>query len=105
MNGTQSHLNRKVDISRLQSLLHQFSVEATLPNQSELTSLRGILSANTPIYLSAPPGHSGRRLAEIAKQVRNAGFEPVPHIAARNYFNREDLQDFIERVTGEAGVR
>jgi methylenetetrahydrofolate reductase (NADPH) len=92
-------------VRRAQFLLRDFTVEATLPGNAEIEELREILNSNTPIYLSAPPGHSHARLAQVVVQVRKAGFEPVPHIAARGYADRAALEYFIESVTAEAGVR
>jgi methylenetetrahydrofolate reductase (NADPH) len=85
--------------------MRDFSTEATLPNQMELEALRDILPSTTQIFVAAPPGRPYLRLVEIARQVRKAGFEPVPHIAARNYESREALGDFVARICGEADVQ
>jgi methylenetetrahydrofolate reductase (NADPH) len=37
--------------------------------------------------------------------LRGAGFEPVPHIAARELPSRQVLDDFVARLRGEADVR
>jgi methylenetetrahydrofolate reductase (NADPH) len=87
------------------ALMRHFSLEATLPRPSELGELGGILAAGRPIYLSAPSATSYARLAEVAKQVRQAGFEPIPHLAARGFASRDMLNDFLARVCGEAGAR
>jgi methylenetetrahydrofolate reductase (NADPH) len=86
------------------ALMRTASLEATLPSQSELAELAEVLPKATPIYLSAPPGHAHLRLAQVAKHVRDAGFEPVPHVAARGFPDRATLNDFIARVAGEAAV-
>src|SRR5580704_11490027 len=87
------------------ALMRNFSLEATLPRASELAELRGILPPGRPIYLSAPPATPHARLAEAARQVREAGYEPVPHIAGRGFAGRDALSDFLARIVGEAGVR
>ena len=38
-------------------------------------------------------------------RLRAAGFEPVPHLAVRNFATAEALDDFLARASGEAGVR
>jgi methylenetetrahydrofolate reductase (NADPH) len=86
-------------------LMRDFSTEAVRPKQAELDTLREILPSATEIFLASPPGHSYLRLVEAAKQLRKAGFEPVPHIAARTYRSPEHLNDFVARICGEAGVR
>jgi methylenetetrahydrofolate reductase (NADPH) len=85
--------------------MRNFSTEVTLPSQRELDALRDILPSTTQIFVAAPPGRPYGRLADIARQVRKAGFEPIPHIAARNYQSREALGDFVARICGEAGVQ
>jgi methylenetetrahydrofolate reductase (NADPH) len=87
------------------SLMRDLSTEATLPNQMELDVLRDILPSTTQIFVAAPPGRPYLRLVETARQIRKAGFEPVPHIAARNYQSPEALRDFVARICGEAGAR
>lgn len=92
-------------MSNTSILMRRLSLEATLPVKSELDELREILPSTTLIFVSAPPGHPPLRLVEASTQIRRAGFEPVPHIAARNYPSREALSNFIERVCGESGAR
>lgn len=81
------------------------SFEATLPTEAELSEARNFADAEVPLYLSAPPGASTDSLVAAAKRARLAGFEPVPHIAARNYADRALLKDMLERISGEAEVR
>jgi methylenetetrahydrofolate reductase (NADPH) len=91
--------------SCVSSLMKDLSIEATRPNQMDLEALRDIFPATTQVFVAAPPGRPYSRLVEIARQVRNAGFEPVPHLAARNYESVEALGDFVARICGEAGAR
>jgi methylenetetrahydrofolate reductase (NADPH) len=105
MTRLESGLNRKAARPHVAALLRGFSLEATLPAQAELDELGSVLPPSAPIYLSAPPGHAPSRLLQAAKQVRQAGFEPVPHVAARNYRDRDTLSDFIAGLCGEAGTR
>jgi methylenetetrahydrofolate reductase (NADPH) len=105
MTRLQSGLDHKATRPHVAALLRGFSLEATLPAQAELDELGSVLPPSAPIYLSAPPGHPPARLLQAAKQVRQAGFEPVPHVAARNYRDRDALSDFIAGICGEAGTR
>ena len=105
MAPSESRLDHSAARSHVLALIRGFSLEATLPAPSELDELGSVLPPSTPIYLSAPPGHAPSRLLQAAKQVRQAGFEPVPHIAARNYPDRAALSDFIAGICGEAGTR
>ena len=85
-------------------LLRGVSLEATFPRQAELDAARQILPPGTRLYLSLPPSHAPAELGRLAVQVRMAGFEPVPHIAARAFTSRDDAHDLFARLNGEAGV-
>ena len=85
-------------------LLRGVSVEATFPRHAELDAAREILPPGTQLYLSLPSSHTPAELGRLATQVRMAGFEPVPHIAARALTGREDAHDLLARLNGEAGV-
>ncbi len=101
----ESRAQRNSTANCVSSLMQDLSIEATLPNQMELESLRDILPSTTQIFVAAPPGRPYLRLVETAIQIRKAGFEPVPHIAARNYESLKALGDFVARICGESGAR
>jgi methylenetetrahydrofolate reductase (NADPH) len=85
-------------------LLRGASLEATFPKHAELDAVRRILLPGTQLYLSLPSSHAPAELGGLARRVRMAGFEPVPHIAARALTSRDDADDLLARLNGEAGV-
>jgi len=85
-------------------LLRGVSLEATFPRRVELDAARQILPPGTQLYLSLPLSRTPAELGSLATQVRMAGFEPVPHIAARALPSRDDAHDLLARLNGEAGV-
>jgi methylenetetrahydrofolate reductase (NADPH) len=50
------------------------------------------------------PGDNYRHNIGTAAALRRAGYNPVPHIAAREMPSREALDDFLARARGEADV-
>jgi methylenetetrahydrofolate reductase (NADPH) len=54
--------------------------------------------------VSALPTRPVQDAIEEVASWRAAGFEPVPHLAVRNFATARELDDFLARV-GEAGVR
>lgn len=86
-------------------MMRGFSMEVTLPAASDLARLEEILPRSTKIFVSAPPGYSSERLSAAAIAVRSAGFEPIPHIAARNYQSAEELERFVHAICGNAGAQ
>ena len=83
------------------ALMRGWSLEAAHPTDPEIQQLRTIAPAGTHVYVPAVPHQPAARLAEAAAQLRAAGFEPVPHIAARDYADAAQLGDVLQ----QAGVR
>jgi len=81
-----------------------FSLEATRPSAEEVAALAAIAPSGTRVYVSAVPTRPAQEAIEAAAQLRKAGFEPVPHLAARGFASTRALDDFLARISGEAGV-
>jgi methylenetetrahydrofolate reductase (NADPH) len=91
-------------IERIVALMNGFSVEATRPSDADIASLK-VLRRGTRVYLSAVPGKPAEASIATAKRLRTAGFEPVPHVAVRNFQSAHALDDFVARLNGEADVQ
>ena len=59
----------------------------------------------TPVYFSAVPTITPDELVAAARALRQAGLEPVIHIAARRIGLAAELQDLLARLRGEADVK
>jgi methylenetetrahydrofolate reductase (NADPH) len=82
-----------------------FSIEITRPSAAEIAALADTLPSATPVYFSAVPTVTPAEIAAGAARLREAGLEPVVHIAARRIPAVADLRDLIARLRGEADVR
>ena len=89
--------------TRLAALLSQASVEVSSRGH-QLTELRNNFAEGTDVTITFLPGDNYRHNVETAAMLRRAGFNPVPHIAAREMPSREALDDFLARARGEADV-
>jgi len=89
---------------RLTGLLASASVEVS-SSGNQLGELTGHFAAGTDVSITFLPGDNYRHNVETAAALRAAGFNPVPHIAAREIASREALDDFLGRARGEADVR
>jgi methylenetetrahydrofolate reductase (NADPH) len=83
------------------AFMRGWSLEAAHPTDAEIQELRGIAPPGTHVYVPAVPHQPPGRIAAAAVKLRAAGLEPVPHIAARNYAERAELEDVLRG----AGVR
>jgi methylenetetrahydrofolate reductase (NADPH) len=104
-----SPLARKADaadpVARIAGFMRGFSLEATRPTPTDIDELRAAAPQGTQIYLSALPKRSFEEAASHAVAVRQAGFEPVPHLAARSIDSRAMLDDFLALAAAQAQVR
>jgi len=91
-------------VARIAAFMDGFSIEATRPADSDIAAL-SVLAPRTRIYISAVPGRPAEESIAAAIRLRAAGFEPVPHVAVRNFHSVSALDDFLARLNGEAGVR
>jgi methylenetetrahydrofolate reductase (NADPH) len=90
--------------ARLSALLASASVEVS-SNGNQLKELSDQFAAGTNVSITFLPGDNYRHNVETAAALRRAGFNPVPHIAAREMPSREALNDFLLRARREADVR
>lgn len=91
-------------VARLSGLLASASVEVS-SGGSDLAILADHFPAGTSVSITFLPGDNYRHNVETAASLRRAGFNPVPHIAAREMPSREALNDFMVRARREADVR
>ena len=87
----------------LASLLSSASVEISSRGH-QLPELRDNFAPGTDVTITFLPGDNYRHNVETAAALRRAGYNPVPHIAAREMASREALDDFLARARGEADV-
>jgi methylenetetrahydrofolate reductase (NADPH) len=87
----------------LTALLPQASVEISSRGH-QLQELSDHFTHGTDVTITFLPGDNYRHNVETAAALRRAGFNPVPHIAAREMASYEALGDFLARARGEADV-
>ena len=89
---------------RIRELVADFSIEITPAIAAKHTALADLLPAGTRVYVAFVPGADHRSVAVTAARVRGEGLVPVPHFPARSSVDRAQLNDYLRRVTAEAGV-
>jgi methylenetetrahydrofolate reductase (NADPH) len=63
-----------------------------------------LLPAGTPVYVNHLPRHELPHMLAALVALRDAGLEPVPHIAARRVISRAELRGFLDQAVRLAGV-
>lgn len=85
-------------------LLREASIEVSGHDLTAASKLKPWLRPGADVYVKFVPGGSYRQSVEVAAAVRRAGFNPIPHVAARSMRDRAELVDFLKRLGGEAAV-
>jgi methylenetetrahydrofolate reductase (NADPH) len=88
----------------LVDLLGHASIEITAGSARAITALHDQFDPGTEVFVNFIPGGDWRVIADTAAAVRRAGFQPVPHIAARSVPDSAALSGFLARLSGEAAV-
>ena len=81
------------------------SLEIGAHRPQDARDIAALLPAGTPVYVNHLPRHRLLDTLPTLIAVREAGLEPIPHIAARRVKDRAELQAFLSRAVGDAGVR
>jgi methylenetetrahydrofolate reductase (NADPH) len=102
---TTTVADRADPIAAIADFVRGFSLEATRPSADDIADLADTAPKGTPVYVSAVSTHPVRESIEAAIELRKAGFEPVPHLAVRNFATADELDAFLARMSGEAGVQ
>ncbi len=92
-----------VSSDNLAALLSKASVEVSSDGH-HLPSLQDNFEPGTDVTITFLPGDNYRRNVATAAALRRAGYNPIPHIAAREMPSREALDDFLARARAEADV-
>jgi methylenetetrahydrofolate reductase (NADPH) len=92
------------DQAGLATLLRGYSIEVTAHGAAAAEACRAHLAAGTEIYIAFTPRDTHHGIVDTATRLQAAGFVPVPHVTARNVASFTQLNDFLARLAGEAGV-
>jgi methylenetetrahydrofolate reductase (NADPH) len=66
--------------------------------------LREVAPAGSTVYIAFAPTDTHHGIVAAASLLKRAGFAPVPHIAARTLASFTQLNDYLARLAGEAGI-
>jgi methylenetetrahydrofolate reductase (NADPH) len=104
MVSTDSGLGACDPTQAIADFVQGFSIEATRPSAAEIDVLAAIVPKGTRVYLSAVPTRPMQEVLDSAIRLRAAGFNPVPHVAARMFATTMAFDGFLEQLTSRANV-
>ena len=84
--------------------MRHYSCETTPAAARKIAHFSDYLTPGTPVFITCLPGSDFSETLETAVKLKNQGFIPVPHIAARGISNARKLNDNLNRLVAEAGI-
>ena len=91
-------------LKQISSLLNGFSTEVTPTSASKIDNFQEHLSLGTSINVTFLAGSNLRDTVEVCKRLNEEGFNPIPHIVARNFENTKALEGFLDLLVSTADV-
>lgn len=92
------------DRHRISAFLEGFTAETTPGAAAKIADYRAHLRPGTTVYITFLPGSDFDDTIAVAVRLKQEGFDPVPHVAARSIPDAAFLDDRLARLTAEAGV-
>jgi methylenetetrahydrofolate reductase (NADPH) len=89
----------------VQNFVRNYSIETTVRQAERVDRFADMVAPGTRLYIPHVPGTNLHDMITLAGRLRREGMEPVPHVVARSIGSVRVLDDFLARLTGEAGVR
>jgi methylenetetrahydrofolate reductase (NADPH) len=80
------------------------SLEMGADTPDDARRIAALLPTGTPVYVTHPPRRHLAAGLDTLVALRQAGLEPVPHMAARRIVSRAEARDFVEKAVRRAGV-
>ena len=81
------------------------SLEIGAHRPQDAASIAALLPTGTPVYVNHLPRHRLLDTLPTLIAVREAGLEPVPHVAARRVESTAEMESYLKRAVRDAGVQ
>ncbi len=84
--------------------VQDFTIETTPGSAAKIADFREHLRPGTKVAVTFLPGSDFADTIAVSRRLRDEGFEPMPHLAARSIPSKAQLDDWLRALTGEVGV-
>ncbi len=89
----------------LAALARAASIETSTRNVADVAGYPALLAPGTDVHVTFLAGMPYHHVLSTAVRLRQAGLNPVPHLAARRFASAAALADFVARLRSEPDVR
>ena len=93
-----------MDKQSVRTLVAGYSIETTVREATRIEKYQDLVPAGTSMYIPHVPGVAREDTVALAARLKKEGMDPVPHIVARRTESAAVLDDFLNRLVGQAGV-
>jgi methylenetetrahydrofolate reductase (NADPH) len=90
---------------RARALVASCSIEISPRDDLAGDRLRELFPPGTTVFVNHPGSVTHHDIVAACAKLRHAGFNPVPHIAARRLISFTQASDFVQRAAAEAEVK
>jgi methylenetetrahydrofolate reductase (NADPH) len=104
MSSPASAIERGVAGVSAAELIAASSLEISPRELHRASALAALLPKGSCVYIPSLPGLPLSRTLDAVAAIREAGLDPVPHVAARRIADRAAFLDFLSRAVAEHGV-
>ena len=88
-------------LESIKALARRSSIETSTRNLVEIDAYPSLLPRGTDVYVAWIPGSPYHHIVSVAKRLRLAGMNPVPHIAARQLATPGVATDLLASLRDE----
>jgi methylenetetrahydrofolate reductase (NADPH) len=89
---------------RLSALIGTYSIEMTAKDGDALRDAKDIIPQGTSVSVTFLAGETAPARVAAARQVKNYGFHPRPHISARRLSSAQELESFLADLAAQAQI-
>jgi methylenetetrahydrofolate reductase (NADPH) len=104
-NTAPSHNVSSDAIARIAAFGRRASFETTHLSDADLAEVTAVTPAGSEIFVSAIPSRPLAEQIDTSRRLRDAGFEPVPHLAVRNFTSVEMMEGHLRQLVDAAGAQ
>ena len=97
-------LNAVTEKQAIIDLMQKTTVEVTPGGSANVADFRDMLRPGCTVYVTFLPGSDFSDTVNTVRRLKNEGFNPVPHFAARSIPSSKFLEENLATLQGETGV-
>lgn len=91
-------------LARLAELVGRTSIEVTARDLNVVDAVSDAFPRGIDVHVTFLPDDDYEAVVTVAARLREAGYNPVPHLTARNFTGTDALNDHLARLADRAGV-